>query len=201
MSKVVIAGDASGTGTFTISAPNGNTDRTLVLPDEAGTVLTSASNLAGVAGVPNNATPVLFAYATSQNPSLSNNVYTKNTYINAVDIDTDSAFSSSRFTVPTGKGGKYWIATGVTYYSGSNNVSDVRVGIYKNGSVLKLSGYSSVLTTSYARHWSGETLGIFQLNAGDYIEQYYFVNATSPSMNVDGAGIRTVYLSVMRLPE
>jgi len=38
MSKVVIAGDASGTGTFTISAPNGNTDRTLVLPDEAGTI-------------------------------------------------------------------------------------------------------------------------------------------------------------------
>ena len=45
MSKVVIAGDASGTGTFTISAPNGNTDRTLVLPDEAGTVLTSASSI------------------------------------------------------------------------------------------------------------------------------------------------------------
>ena len=50
MSKVVIAGDASGTGTFTISAPNGNTDRTLVLPDEAGTVLTSA-------GVPASAMP------------------------------------------------------------------------------------------------------------------------------------------------
>ena len=43
MSKVVIAGDASGTGTFTISAPNGNTDRTLVLPDEAGTLVTTAS--------------------------------------------------------------------------------------------------------------------------------------------------------------
>ena len=38
MSKVAIVGDPSGTGTFTISAPNGNTDRTLVLPDEAGTV-------------------------------------------------------------------------------------------------------------------------------------------------------------------
>ena len=50
MSKVVIAGDASGTGTFTISAPNGNTDRTLVLPDEAGTVLTTA-------GVPASAMP------------------------------------------------------------------------------------------------------------------------------------------------
>jgi hypothetical protein len=44
MSKVKIEGNASGTGTFTIAAPNSNTDRTLTLPDEAGTVLTSASN-------------------------------------------------------------------------------------------------------------------------------------------------------------
>jgi len=51
MSKVTIQGDASGTGIFTIASPNSNTDRTLVLPDEAGTVLTSASNLAGVTGV------------------------------------------------------------------------------------------------------------------------------------------------------
>lgn len=43
MSKVAIKGNASGTGTFTLEAPNSNTDRTLVLPDEAGTVLTSAS--------------------------------------------------------------------------------------------------------------------------------------------------------------
>jgi hypothetical protein len=42
MSKVAITGNTSGTGTFTIAAPNSNTDRTLVLPDEAGTVLTSA---------------------------------------------------------------------------------------------------------------------------------------------------------------
>ena len=46
MSKVVIAGDTSGTGTFTISSPNSNTDRTLVLPDEAGTGLTTASSIA-----------------------------------------------------------------------------------------------------------------------------------------------------------
>jgi len=42
MSNVKIEGNASGTGTFTIAAPNSNTDRTLTLPDEAGTVLTSA---------------------------------------------------------------------------------------------------------------------------------------------------------------
>ena len=38
MSKVTIAGDVNGTGVFTIAAPNGNTNRTLVLPDEAGTI-------------------------------------------------------------------------------------------------------------------------------------------------------------------
>jgi len=43
MSKIALTPNASGTGTFTIAAPNSNTDRTLTLPDEAGTVLTSAS--------------------------------------------------------------------------------------------------------------------------------------------------------------
>jgi len=46
MSKLKLEGNASGTGTFTIAAPNSNTDRALALPDEAGTVLTSASDLA-----------------------------------------------------------------------------------------------------------------------------------------------------------
>jgi hypothetical protein len=38
MSKVAIVGDVLGTGTFTLKAPNGNTDRTLDLPDAAGTL-------------------------------------------------------------------------------------------------------------------------------------------------------------------
>ena len=45
MSKVKIEGNASGTGTLTISAPNTNTDRTLTLPDGAGEILTDASTL------------------------------------------------------------------------------------------------------------------------------------------------------------
>jgi hypothetical protein len=43
MSKVSLAGNASGTGIFTIASPNSNTDRTLTLPDNTGTILTSAS--------------------------------------------------------------------------------------------------------------------------------------------------------------
>jgi hypothetical protein len=43
MSKVQLQGNASGTGIFTIASPNSNIDRTLTLPDNTGTILTSAS--------------------------------------------------------------------------------------------------------------------------------------------------------------
>jgi len=51
LSKITLSGNASGTGTFTIASPGTNTDRTLNLPDNSGTVLTSASDLVGVTGV------------------------------------------------------------------------------------------------------------------------------------------------------
>jgi len=43
MSKISLSGNASGTGTFTIASPNSNTDRTLTLPDNTGTVVTTGS--------------------------------------------------------------------------------------------------------------------------------------------------------------
>lgn len=46
MSSVKISGNASGTGVFTLSSPNSNTDRALTLPDEAGeVVLTDGTSL------------------------------------------------------------------------------------------------------------------------------------------------------------
>ena len=38
MSKISIKGADTGTGVFTLESPATNTDRTLVLPDEAGTI-------------------------------------------------------------------------------------------------------------------------------------------------------------------
>lgn len=43
MSSITIQGNASGTGIFTIASPNSNTNRTLDLPDNSGTILTSGS--------------------------------------------------------------------------------------------------------------------------------------------------------------
>ena len=51
MSKLKIEGNASGTGTFTIAAPNSNTDRTLTLPDAAGELLTTTGDGSGLTGI------------------------------------------------------------------------------------------------------------------------------------------------------
>lgn len=53
MSQVKIQGNASGTGIFTVAAPNSNTDRTLTLPDSAGTLdrLERAGNVLQVVSI------------------------------------------------------------------------------------------------------------------------------------------------------
>ena len=50
MSKIALSGNASGTGTFTLAAPNSNSDRTLTLPDNTGTILTNATTAGFPAG-------------------------------------------------------------------------------------------------------------------------------------------------------
>jgi hypothetical protein len=57
MTKIAITPNPNGSGTFTIAAPNSNTDRTLTLPDAAGEVLTTGS--AGAITETNLATAVV----------------------------------------------------------------------------------------------------------------------------------------------
>jgi hypothetical protein len=50
MSQIALSPNASGTGVFTIASPNSNTNRTLTLPDNTGTILTSATTTGFPAG-------------------------------------------------------------------------------------------------------------------------------------------------------
>ena len=50
MSKIALTPDVDGTGTLSIVSPNTNTNRTLTLPDETGTVLTSGAALPAING-------------------------------------------------------------------------------------------------------------------------------------------------------
>ena len=84
MSKVALSGNALGSGTLTIAAPNTSTDRTINLPDSNGTILTTAT-----AGVPVNGPA--FSAALSSNQTVSAGVFTKILF-NTVNFDTNSNF-------------------------------------------------------------------------------------------------------------
>jgi len=63
MSKIALKPNASGTGVFSLEAPNSNTDRTLTLPDEAGNVLTDVSDIETQVKTATNATGAAPVYA------------------------------------------------------------------------------------------------------------------------------------------
>jgi hypothetical protein len=50
MSKIALSPNIDGTGTFTIASPNSNSDRTLTLPDAAGTIQVSGNPISGTTG-------------------------------------------------------------------------------------------------------------------------------------------------------
>ena len=68
MSKIALSSNALGTGTLTIASPNTNTDRTLTLPDNSGTLVVSTAG---------SWTPVATATAGSITSFTSTGVYTK----------------------------------------------------------------------------------------------------------------------------
>ena len=81
MSKISLKPNNSGSGNFSIEAPNSNVDRTLNLPDEAGTVLTDVSDIESQVKTATNATGSAPVYAcrawvnfsASGTPSIRNN--------------------------------------------------------------------------------------------------------------------------------
>jgi hypothetical protein len=76
MSQVTLQGNASGTGIFTVAAPNSNTNRTLTLPDATGTVVTTDATQTltnkSISGAQINSGTVATAHLGSGTPSSSN---------------------------------------------------------------------------------------------------------------------------------
>lgn len=170
MSKISLAGNASGTGTFTITSPNGNTDRTINLPDSNGTILTTAT-----AGVPVNG-PAFSAYPTSASQTPTANTFTKVT-LGSELFDTNGNFANSTFT-PTVAG--YYQINGTVGMG--NVVSRLLVSLYKNGAeyirgsdIYSASASASICATVYM---NGSTdyldLYTYNTNGGVVIAGFVF---------------------------
>ena len=166
----------TGTGTITV----GQSGDTIAMPSvtlttalpiaQGGTGGTSFAD-AGLANTPS------FGAKLSSNQSLSASTQTKMQL--ATELwDTDSAFDSStnyRFTVPSGKAGKYMFIGSGNIGAMSDN-ADIRMTFYKNG--------SSSNQGNIRYYAGGSGVGIYftssaviDLAVSDYVELYQFASS------------------------
>jgi hypothetical protein len=134
----------------------GDSGDTITIP--SGATITNSGTATGFGGTN---TPAFFAYQSTAQ-SISN---ATSTIVNfqTEEFDTDNAFSSNRFTVPTGKGGKYFLHAQVR----KDNFSTGRFN-----AILMLNGVEVALNenASGGVFDSANVSIVIDLSATDYIE-------------------------------
>ena len=143
-------------------------------------------------------TPAFFAHADGNQTSLTDNTYTKVSLATEV-YDTDSAFASSRFTVPSGEAGKYIIYGSVRPDADSN--SDLRnsyLAFYLNGS--RYSENRMNYSNSLIRGATNTATISIDLSAGDYVELYGATDTDGSARSfVGGSSYRSTFMGGYKL--
>jgi len=185
--KVGTITTSSGSGTITL----GQSGETVDMANGSITLNSSMKN-----------TPAFYVYRTSAQ-SLTDDTDTKVTF-ETKGLDTDNAFditTNHRFTVPTGKAGKYYIIAQLTAFSNDNDLRDVRAQIYKNGSRLVSSYFNIRTTDNNHRHQAALVTTIDDASAGDYYEMYTLVDVGSGSLslNTDSGTPKSIFFLGYRM--
>ena len=141
MSKVVIQGNASGTGNFTIAAPNSNTDRTFNLPDEAGTIVTTA-------GVPASALPA---------GSVLQTVY--HAFNDATSVATSYTYAAvtngSTSITSIGANSKFLVTISASIYQYGGNGAHIGCNRTIGGTATQVIGVDGSLGDAWLGHGNG----------------------------------------------
>jgi len=142
------------------------------------TITGTTTNIVGTlqnngASVGGSNTPV-FAVTLSGNQSIPDASVTKVTF-DTESIDSDGAFASNKFTVPSGEAGKYWFSTGLGVDAGGvGSFRNANVYIYKNGSSVKQSYFHNDNASAYTTKFFVWNAAILDLAVSDYIEIYVY---------------------------
>ena len=166
---ITLAKMASGTDGNLISY-DASGNPVAVATGNDGQVLTSTG-----AGSP----PVFETLATSGNTpnfcvieggqqTLQHNTYTNLDFGTEI-IDSNNAFTSNKFTVPSGQGGTYYLECQVNFYDAQGNLSSGMIALWKGSNSTKLSNLYNVYTGATASHLSFSVSTLALLNAGDVI--------------------------------
>ena len=104
-------------------------------------------------------------------------------------IDTDSAFASNTFTVPSGEGGKYLISCQLTMYSSSATTLEyATVIIYKNDANFVNAQWSAYNNPVF--YQAPCLTNIMDLSAGDTLKVYTYIDVSSGTPKVLGESAR-----------
>jgi hypothetical protein len=144
--------------------------------------------------------PAFEAYL-SADQSVTNVTWTK-VQCNTEVFDTDSAYDNStnyRFTVPTGKGGKYLVySRGRLNSSGTDRMNECFTAIYKNGSSVTQNSWN--FGTHKPTIFQGYDYIVIDLAVSDYIEFFVYINATSGTPSAQGnATLRRTNFGAFRI--
>ena len=175
--KPVVASDLDPTvitGQTALAVAPADTDEFLI--SDAGVLKRLDASLIGGTNTP------AFRVYRSSNQSMGNG-YQKIQH-NAEDFDTDNAFDSStnyRFTVPSGKAGKYFFNAQHKLNSMPNG-GRISAAIYVNGSIKA----QNIIAVGIAEDNSSNVSAILDLSVGNYVEMYGYHNANS-SLNASGS--------------
>ena len=166
MSKIRLTPNASGTGTVTLTVPSTSTDRTVTLPDETGTVITTTSTVA----------PKVPAFRAVQLDAVDQAINTTtHTKINFATEEFDTAGfydpSTSRFQ-PT-IAGYYHICSSVRASGVSNNCR-FDTAYYIDGSI---STYGMGLSNGDTRDMQTFAAVLMYLDGTQYVEVYVEQNS------------------------
>tara|TARA_R100001443_G_C3226285_1_gene147212 strand:- start:8 stop:523 length:516 start_codon:yes stop_codon:yes gene_type:complete len=141
------------------------------------------SNNLGVANTPR-------VIATGSSLTLSDNSWTKLTFSTEV-VDTDSAFTDSKFTVPSGKAGDYLCNFMAYTYGNLGNTIGIR--IYKNGGATNPQAGLDLGSNNLSTFSAGNSL-VINLSVSDYIEIYARMNTGSGNVTVSDCQFSIVKL-------
>jgi hypothetical protein len=172
------------TGATDIGAGIADADLFLVDDGAGGTLRkTAASRLKTYIG--SNA-PAFCARESGQQ-TLSHNTHTNLTF-GTEEVDSDGAFASNVFTVPSGQAGKYYIFAQLGLYDAEGNLSSGILNIWKGTNGTKLSSLYSIHanTNNTQNHLNISCAVIADLAEGNVI-------GASATMTTDDAGTATSY--------
>ena len=154
MSKIKIEGNASGTGTFTLSTPNSNTDRTFTLPDADGDLLTSGSSTGKILQVVSNHVDTIASYLIdSPTPDTTQQIAALDTSITPIASDSKILVTFS--------------------FCGEGHFNNVWRLFRGNTEIGR--------TTQSTSQWAGFKPTNYDANTSSTPENYHFVYVDSPA--------------------